>query len=125
MEQEEFDIVDLIINTIEEEVEIPVFFMRCEEDLTNPYVIFSCTNEIDSDRFDNNFLSEYYNLDVTLWYTNPQDGCLYKKIKEALKNKGFKFKKCYDVIDENSNDTIGVDIYYGKLMTFSYKHFLF
>ena len=123
--EQEFDIVDLIINTIEEELELPVFFMRCEEDLTNAYVIFSCTNEQDSDRFDNNFLSEYYNLDVTLWYTNPSDGCLYKRIKKALKDKNFKFKKCYDVIDENSNDTVGVDIYYGKLMTFSYKHFLF
>ena len=125
MEQEEFDIVDLIINTIEEELELPVFFMRCEEDLTNPYVIFSCTNEIESDRLDNKYWSEYYNLDVTLWYTNPQDGCLYKKIKKALKDKNFKFKKCYDVIDENSNDTVGVDIYYGKLMEFSYKRFLF
>lgn len=122
---EEFDIVDLICETIEDEIGLPCFFMRCEEDLTNPYVIFSCTNEIDSDRFDNNFLSEYYNLDVTLWFTQPQDGCLYKKIKKALKNKGFKFKKCYDVIDENSNDTIGVDVYYGKLMEFSYKRFLF
>ena len=121
---EEFDIVDLICETIEDEG-LPCFFMRCEEDLTNAYVIFSCTNEIDSDRFDNNFLSEYYNLDVTLWYTNPSDGCLYKEIKEALKNKGFKFKKCYDVIDENSNDTVGVDVYYGKLMEFSYKRFLF
>ena len=122
---EEFDIVDLICETIEDEIGLPCFFMRCEEDLTNAYVIFSCTNEIDSDRFDNNFLSEYYNLDVTLWYTNPQDGCLYKEIKKALKNKGFKFKKCYDVIDENSNDTVGVDVYYGKLMEFSYKRFLF
>ena len=122
---EEFDIVDLICETIEDEIGLPCFFMRCEEDLTNAYVIFSCTNEIDSDRFDNNFLSEFYNLDVTLWYTNPQDGCLYRQIKKALKNKGFKFKKCYDVIDENSNDTVGVDIYYGKLMEFSYKRFLF
>ena len=123
---EEFDIVDLVIDTIENEIEgLPCFFMSCEEDLTSPYIILAVTNEQDSDRFDNEYLSEFFNLDITLWFTDPRDMGLYKKVKRVLKNKGFKFKRAYDLVDENSNETVGVDKYYGKLMEFSYKRFLF
>lgn len=122
---DDFDIVDIIINTIEEELGIPCFFMRCNEDLTCPYVIFSVTNNVDSDRFDGKYISDYYDLDITLWYTNPKDGCLWRMIKQSLQEKGFKYKKSYDTIDENTNEMVGINVYYGRLMEFSYKRFIY
>lgn len=121
---EEFDIVDLIINTIEEELGIPCFFMICDVDLYEPYVIFR-VDEREVDSFDNENLNEYYNIDITLWYTNPKDMMLYRIIKQKMKEKGFRYKKSYDLIDENTNDVNGVEKkYFGKLLEFSYKVFI-
>lgn len=120
---EEFDIFEVIMTAIEEELNIPCFFMFCEEDLIDPYVIFQVTSEVETDVFDNEPIGEFYNVEITLWYTKPRDVMLYRKIKDKMKEKGFKFDKCWDLIDENSNKSAETVRYYGKLMEFSYKRF--
>lgn len=121
---EEFDIIDIIMNSIEKELNIPCFFLFCEEDLVDPYVIFQVTSEQETDVFDNSPIGEYYKLEITLWYTKPSDSILYRKIKNKLKEKGFKYKKSWDIIDENSNKTSETVRYYGKLMNFEYKRYI-
>lgn len=121
---EEFDILEVIMTSIEEELNIPCFFMFCEEDSVDPYVIFQVTSEQETDVFDNSPIGEYYKLEITLWYTRPSDSILYRKIKNKLKEKGFKYKKSWDIIDENSNKTSETVRYYGKLMNFEYKRYI-
>lgn len=121
---EEFDIFDVIMTAIEEELNIPCFFMMCEEDLIDPYVIFQVTSEVETDVFDNEPIGEYYKVEITLWYTKPRDVMLYRKIKDKMKEKGFHFKKCWDLIDESSNKTAETVRYYGKLLELDYKRFI-
>ena len=120
---EEFDIFDVIMTAIEEELNIPCFFMMCEEDLIDPYVIFQVTSEVETDVFDNEPIGEFYKVEITLWYTKPKDVMLYRKIKDKMKEKGFKFDKCWDLIENSSNKTAETVRYYGKLMEFSYKRY--
>ncbi|MBP3707092.1 MAG: hypothetical protein J6J36_00545 [Clostridia bacterium] len=118
---EEFDIFEVIMTSIEEELNIPCFFMMCTEDLLVPYCIFKVTSEQEINVFDNESISDYYKIEITLWYTDAKDCMLYKKIKDKLKSKGFMFKNSWDLIDENSNKITETQIYFGKLMEFELK----
>ena len=121
---EEFDIIDVIMRAIESELSIPCFLMYCDEDLVNPYTIFQITNESENNHFDDAYLTENYNVEVTLWYTDAKDTILYKRIINKLKEEGFKFKRSYDIFSENMNSVNEVQKYFGKLMEFSYKRYL-
>ena len=121
---EEFDIIDVIMRAIESDLSIPCFLMYCDEDLVNPYVIFQITNESENNHFDDTYLTENYNVEVTLWYTDAKDTILYKRIINKLKEENFKFKRSYDIFSENMNRVNEVQKYFGKLMEFSYKRYL-
>ena len=124
MKNEEFDIIDLIMKSIETDLSIPCFLQYCDEDLVNPYVIFKVTSESENNYFDRNYLTEDYQIEVTLWYTSPKDTLLYKRIINKLKEENFKYKKSYDIFSENMNNVNEVQKYLGKLMIFSYKRYL-
>lgn len=121
---EEFDILELVMSLIEQELNIPCFFMFCEEDLTQPYVIFKINNEKETGLVDNENICERFSLEITLWYTQACDYILYKKIKKKLVENNFKFVGCYDLLDESSNKTAETVKYFGKLMDFTYTHFI-
>lgn len=119
---EDFDILELIMS-LEEKLSIPVFYLFCEEDLTQPYIIFKILDNRDNNMFDDKYISEYYNVEVTLWYTSSEHTLLYKKVKKELENLNFIFRRSYDLLDESSNKTAETVRYYGKLMDFRYKRF--
>lgn len=123
MNNEDFDILELIMTLIQDELNLPCFYLFCEEDLFQPYVIFKINDNKDIDKFDNGYISEFYSVEITLWFTNAKDTLLYRTIKNKLIENGFRFDRSYDLLDETSNKTAETVRYYGKLMEFRYKRF--
>lgn len=118
----DFNIIELLMSSIENELNIPCFYMFCDEELLTPYAIIKI-EERENSIFDNESISDYYNVEVTLWYTSAKDVMLYQKIKKKLKEKGFIYENSWDLIDENSSNITQTTTYYGKLMSYKYKNY--